>query len=122
MTKLSKNTQVPQCDKTAVSKSFLLSGKCQQDFYDYCVENKDRMFGRLMGDEQDVLDELAYLFSISVYPLMIEFLDTKQYKGELLYSMCFKYFYKYKIESQRQFDIWIQSIEKANELYNANAF
>ena len=114
--------QVPQCDKTAVSKSFLLSGKCQQDFYDYCVENKDRIFGRLLGDEQDVLDELSYLFSISVYPLMIEFLDTKQYKGEPLYSMCFEYFYKYKIESQSQFDIWIQSIEKANELYNANAF
>ena len=113
---------MPQLNKHAVSKSFLLSGKCQQDFYDYCVENKDRMFGRLLGDEQDVLDELSYLFSISVYPLMIEFLDTKNYNGSPLYSLCFNFFYKHKIESQSQFDVWIQSIEKANALYNENAF
>jgi hypothetical protein len=118
----STNLQFPfQGTETGVSK-FLLSGKCKQDFYDYCVENKDRMFGRLLGDEEDVLDELSYLSPISVYPLVIEFLDIKKYKEEPLYSMCFGYFYKYKDDSQSQIDIWIRSIEESNKIYNANAF
>jgi hypothetical protein len=123
ITRLNQNketTKINELMKNYIMKSLFISGKCEQDFLNYCVENKERLFNRILCDDEDVLDELNYLLPISVLPLIIEFLDTKKHEDEPLYSMCFDSFYKYKIESQSQFDIWIKSIELANKLYNFN--
>ena len=96
----------------------ILTDRCKEDFINYCVENKEQLFNRLLADEVDVLEELNYFNNISLYPIIISFLDTNQYKGHNLFSLNFSYFYNIKSDSYSHNFICEQAIITSNEMYN----
>lgn len=75
--------------------------------------------------EQWLIIEMFYLpkeplGELFTNALVIEFLDTIQYKDEPLFKFCFSFYWHHRIESQSFNHICIQSIIKANEIFNLN--
>jgi len=96
----------------------ILTGKAKEDFLNYCYNNKEKLFNRLIPCFQDVLDELEYLSTPLKNTLIIEFFDNMEHKGIRMYSDFFSFYWKHKIGSQSFNDVCIQTIEMCNKFYN----
>ena len=86
----------------------LINGKAKEDFLNW-LDQQDLAPYKVMFDEVPLNVKLPYI---------IEFLETKKYEGIPLFTKCFNFYHIFRIESQSIFDVWIQSIQKSNEIYN----
>jgi len=85
-----------------------LTGKSKKDFLKWYYKNIHYVG---LCDIECHLDQ-------TINALIIEFFNSFQYKGMPMFEYCFNFFWKQKIQSISFNQVCIQSIEKANELYN----
>lgn len=103
-----------------------LTEKCLNDYNTWIYTNHpDNLISENCGYGYGMFErDLEQLLLIIPEPcqnaLIIEFLDSVQYKGNPLFELCFEIFWKIKTDGQSFNDVCIQSIEKANEIYNKN--
>lgn len=96
----------------------ILTGKAKDDFLNYYWENHINNLPMTICKRNDLEGFFESISELFQNALIIEWLDTKKYRGRPLFTKIFDFFYKFKLDSQSQFDIWIQAIKKANEIYN----
>lgn len=87
-----------------------LTGKCKEKFIFWMCSNHEYVRWHEYETMPDIL----------LNALIIEFFDTKQYKGEPLFKVCFSFYWANKTPLQSFNDVCIQAIEKANEILNLN--
>jgi hypothetical protein len=80
----------------------ILSDKCREDFL--------TEYG---GQEWEFNEKYEMI-------LVIEFLESKKYNGQKLFTYVFEQYFKISLSSMSFFDLLFQSIETCNKYYNDN--
>ena len=85
-----------------------LTGKCKEEFENWLFKKSiwKSWFYTLIPSMQ--------------YGVCVDFFDSVKYEGKSLFSEIFEMYYKNKTEDFTHNDIVINSLEKANEIYNLN--
>ena len=122
MTKVSKNTQVPQCDKTAVSKSVLISDKCKLDFEKW-LDGQNVAPYKVMFYDIPIVVQIAYLVEwFDVVGLNI-YIKPRFHYGGLSFDGFIDGMEISKIETEyfkTRTEAFLKAIELANVFYNEN--
>ena len=122
MTELSKNTQVPQCDKTAVSKSVLISDKCKLDFEKW-LDRQNVAPYKVMFYDIPIVVQIAYLVEwFDVVGLNI-YTKPRFHYGGLSFDGFIDGMEISKIETEyfkTRNEAFLKAIELANVFYNDN--
>jgi|VirMetMinimDraft_7_1064189.scaffolds.fasta_scaffold175117_2 hypothetical protein len=122
MTELSKNTQVPQCDKTTVSKSVLISDKCKLDFEKW-LDRQNVAPYKVMFYDIPIVVQIAYLVEwFDVVGLNI-YTKPRFHYGGLSFDGFIDGMEISKIETEyfkTRNEAFLKAIELANVFYNDN--
>ncbi len=122
MTELLKNTQVPRCDKTDVSKSVLISDKCKLDFEKWLDRQSVAPY-KVMFYDIPIAVQIAYL---------VEWFDTvglniytkpRFHYGGLSFDGFIDGIEISKIKTEyfkTRNEAFLKAIELANVFYNEN--
>lgn len=100
-----------------------LTGKCKKDFFEWYFSkevlesNKLLSMYRFSGKIVVKINFLAMPESCQ-NALIINFLDSKSYKGVSLFEYCFNIFYKIRPDWLNFYNVTKQATEKAIDLYN----
>lgn len=94
-----------------------LTGKCKEDFDKWLYDLK---FNNEKYDNLDAFSDLRW----DDYPesmqsgVLIDFFDSKKYKGIKFFSYVFDLYYSIRIPIQTHNDIVVQSLEQCNKIHN----
>ena len=122
MTNISKNAEMPQCDKTAVSKSVLISDKCKLDFEKWLDKQNVAPY-KVMFYDIPIVVQIAYLVEwFDVIGLNI-YTKPRFHYGGLSFDGFIDGMEISKIETEyfkTRTEAFLKAIELANVFYNEN--
>ena len=122
MNELSKNEQTPQCDKTAVSKSVLISDKCKLDFEKW-LDRQNVAPYKVMFYDIPIVVQIAYLVEwFDVVGLNI-YTKPRFHYGGLSFDGFIDGMEISKIETEyfkTRTEAFLKAIDLANVFYNEN--
>ena len=122
MKNTSKNAELPQCDKTAVSKSVLISDKCKLDFEKW-LDRQNVAPYKVMFYDIPIVVQIAYLVEwFDVVGLNI-YTKPRFHYGGLSFDGFIDGVKISKIETEyfkTRTEAFLKSIELANVFYNDN--
>ena len=122
MKNTSKNAELPQCDKTAVSKSVLISDKCKLDFEKWLDIQSVAPY-KVMFYDIPIVVQIAYLVEwFDVVGLNI-YTKPRFHYGGLSFDGFIDGMEVSKIETEyfkTRTEAFLKAIELANVFYNEN--
>ena len=122
MTELSKNTPMPQCVKTDVSKSVLISDKCKLDFEKWLDKQEVAPY-KVMFYDIPIIVQISYLIEwFDVVGLNI-YTKPRFHYGGLSFDGFIDGMEISKIETEyfkTRTEAFLKAIELANFFYNDN--
>ena len=124
MPEFSKNTQVPQCVKTDVSKSVLISDKCKLDFEKWLEKQEVSPYKAMFYDVPKIV-QVSYLIDFFDFIGITVDVMPRMNEEKIIFepnTFCLKHEITTEdfIQFDQRIDAIISAIQKANVIYNEN--